>query len=494
MLEVLRTVVTWILIAIGAVIGLALVLMLLLSVVLLVVLGLQAVGVLRRVPFSYNWRNLLVRWRTTLMTACAFVLVVGLMTVMLAFVNGMFNLTKGSAHPGNVIILQDGANDELFSRLDNTVTELPDKVRGALEDEDGNKLVSWETYIVVNQPIPQQCPVCGKRVELNDSTHKLEPHGDPPCPGSNVVIENVRKRRFVQLRGVKEPVIAGRVHGLELYPGGAWFDPKSGAQELSAEQGGGSAGQVVLGEGIARELGRDLGKDRLGPGDVFELGAHNQKWVVVGVMKSAGSTFDSEVWAKQSLAGKSFGKESYTTGFVRTADAESAKAFAEDAKTNFKTVAVQAQTETEYFDKLNATNNQFLIAIYFIVIVMAIGGVFGVMNTMFAAVSQRTKDVGVMRLLGYPRWQILTSFFLESLLLSLIGGLIGCALGSLCNGWSATSIMSSGPGGGKTVMLKLTVDWAILATGLGFSLAMGAVGGLIPALSAMRLRPLESLK
>jgi ABC-type antimicrobial peptide transport system permease subunit len=309
-----------------------------------------------------------------------------------------------------------------------------------------------------------------------------------------VVIENVRKRRFVQLRGVEDPVIAGRVHGLDLYPGGAWFDPSSGAQELPAGQGGGSADQAVLGEGIARELGRDQGKGRLEPGDMFELGAHNHKWVVVGVMKSAGSTFDSEIWAKQSLAGEYFGKKSYTTGFVRTADAETARAFAADATANFKTTAVQAQTESEYFEKLNATNNQFLYAIYFIVTVMAVGGVFGVMNTMFAAVSQRTKDIGVMRLLGYPRWQILTSFFLESLLLSLIGGLIGCALGSLCNGWSATSIMSSGPGGGKTVMLKLTVGWWILATGLGFSLAMGAVGGLLPALSAMRLKPLESLK
>ena len=77
----------------------------------------RLVGVLRRVPFSYNYRNLVVRWRTTLLTTLAFILVVGLMTVMLAFVNGMYALTKGSAIPGNVMVLADGATDELFSDL-----------------------------------------------------------------------------------------------------------------------------------------------------------------------------------------------------------------------------------------------------------------------------------------------------------------------------------------------------------------------------------------
>ena len=153
-----------------------------------------------------------------------------------------------------------------------------------------------------------------------------------------------------------------------------------------------------------------------------------------------------------------------------------------------------AQPETEYYEKLNNTNQQFLYTIVFIVIIMAVGGVFGVMNAMFAAVSQRTKDIGVLRLLGYARWQVLTSFFLESLLLAVIGGLLGCAVGCLGHGWTATSIAGSGAGGGKSVVLKLIVDWRILSVGLGFSLLMGAVGGLLPALSAMRLKPLESLR
>jgi ABC-type antimicrobial peptide transport system permease subunit len=143
---------------------------------------------------------------------------------------------------------------------------------------------------------------------------------------------------------------------------------------------------------------------------------------------------------------------------------------------------------------LSNTNQQFLVAIIFVASVMAIGGMFGVMNTMFAAVSQRTKDIGVLRILGFARWQILSSFFLEALLLALIGGAIGCALGSLANGYAVTSILSSGMGGGKSVMLKLVVDARIVTTGMLFSLVMGALGGLMPALSAMRLKPLESVR
>jgi ABC-type antimicrobial peptide transport system permease subunit len=113
---------------------------------------------------------------------------------------------------------------------------------------------------------------------------------------------------------------------------------------------------------------------------------------------------------------------------------------------------------------------------------------------MLAAISQRQKDIGVLRILGYARWQILESFFLESLLLALVGGAIGCLLGSLVDGWNATSIISSGQGGGKSVVLKLVVDSKVILFGLLFSLGMGNIGGLLPALSAMRVSPLDSVR
>jgi ABC-type lipoprotein release transport system permease subunit len=386
----------------------------------------------------------------------AFTLVVAIMTVMLAFVNGMYELTKGSGIPGNVMVLADGATDEAFSNLNNRDATEIEWHPNILRDQNNRPMVSWETYLVVNQPIP------GER--------------------------DGRKRRFLQVRGLDDPVRAGAVHNLKLHDGGAWFSP-AGVEQL---ENGEPVIQGVLGEGIARELGKDRKQERLEVGDVFEVGP--RKWVVVGLLKSAGSTFDSEIWAKKQIVAPMFGKEAYTSAVLRTADATTARATALDLTKNYKKSALQAQVETDYYEKLNATNEQFLVAIIFVAVVMAVGGVFGVMNTMFAAIASRIKDIGVMRIIGFARWQILLSFFFEAMLIALIGGLLGCAIGSLADGLTASSIARSGQGGGKSVVLKLVVDGKIILTGILFSLGMGAIGGLAPALSAMRLKPLDAVR
>ena len=407
----------------------------------------------------YNVRNLFVRWRITLLTALAFTLVIGLLTVMRAFVNGMYKLTEGSGDPANVMVLADGATDELFSNLGYGDIKEVELHEGILRDEQNKPLASWEIYVLANQPIPNA----------------------PPTG---------RRRRFIQVRGVDDPERSGRVYNLPLFEGGAWFS----AAGVGPLPDGGTAVQAVIGQGIAKELGKDKGDGTqpLAPGDRFELGGRT--WVVAGVMQSGGSTFDSEVWGKRDLVGSLYGKASYTTAVLRTKDAEAARALATDLSANYKKPAVNAKPEPEYYESLNSTNQGFLFAIRFVAVVMAVGGVFGIMNTMFAAISQRTRDIGVLRILGYTRLHVLVSFFLEALVLAIIGGLLGCAVGMLADGRTATSIISSGQGGGKSVVLKLVVDGKVLAEGMVFALAMGCVGGILPALSAMRLRPLESLR
>jgi hypothetical protein len=435
-------------------------LLILLGCVLAAVLLLQVLGVLRRVPFGYNLRNLLVRWPTTLLTALAFTMVVSLLTVMLGFVNGLFELTKSSGQSANVLVLADGATEESVSSLGYGDITTLNQYPAIVQDENGQPLISWEVYIVVNQPIQN------------------------PKPGG-------QQRRFLQVRGLMDPALTGRVHNIALHPGGAWFT-QAGVQPLPGSSTGEQAVQVVLGEGIARVLGPDQGKPSLEVGDVFPMA--ERQWIVVGILHSAGSTFDSEIWAKQQIVGEKFGKPSYSTVVFRTAGADAARQAAEDLSEHFKP-AVAAQTETAYYEKLNTTNLQFYYAALVIAGFMALGGVFGIMNTMFAAISQRQKDIGVLRILGYARWQILESFFLESLMLAVFGGVIGCLLGMMVDGWSATSILSSGQGGGgRSVVFKIVVDSRILLGGLIFSLVMGNIGGLLPALSAMRIRPLESVR
>jgi ABC-type antimicrobial peptide transport system permease subunit len=417
-----------------------------------------------KVPIGYNIRNLLVRWRITVLTASAFTLVVGLLTVMLGFVNGMYKMTESSGQPGNVMILADGATDELFSNMAYSDTSNIERQPGVLIDPERKvPLCSREVYIVVTQPIPA-------------------PEGEP------------QRRRFVQVRGLDDALSTARVQGIELYPGASKWFSDAGVQEIPGKDGkpAGTAVQAVLGEGIAGILGKEQNKASLEVGDRFELGG--RQWVVCGLMQAAGSLFGSEIWAKRSVVGPLFGKDQITCMVVRTADAKAAEALASDLSHNFKP-AVRAEPQTVYYSKLSDTNKQFMGAIIFVALIMAVGGVFGVMNTMFAAISQRTKDIGVLRILGFARWQILVSFFLETLFLALVGGLLGCAIGYCFNGWQATSVLSSGAGGGgKTVVLKLIVDARTIAVGLLFTLIMGALGGFLPALSAMRLRALESLK
>jgi len=431
---------------------------------------LTTVGLLlaARIPLRYNIRNLSVRWIPTTLTALAFTAVVALLTVMLAFVSGMVRLTQMTGHPGNVLILDESANDESFSNIPATdvgdLVNLPGLVR-----EGGRAWISMETYLVVNQLLP------------------YARQGRP-------------QRRFLQMRGIEDVSMAALVHNLRLHPGGRWFSP-AGVREITTPKGQKiTAIEAVLGEGIARVMAQDRSPEELAqarspdtllPGDIFFLG--DRTWIVCGLLQSAGTTFDSEVWAKRSLVASIFGKNTYTTVVARTPNAQKARQLCEFINTQYKKAAIRARPEREYFASLQETNRQLLVAISFVTIILAVGGVFGVMNTMFAAVAQRTADIGVLRILGFSRWQILGSFLLESLLIAMVGGALGCALGSLSHGWTATSIVSSGQGGGKFVVLRLVVDAGVLAAGMTLALAMGALGGLLPAWRATRLRPLEAL-
>lgn len=444
------------------------------------VLGVALLGIIglafcTKVPVSYNAMNLVVRWWTVALTLLAFVLVTGLVIVMLAFVNGMYALTKTSGQPGNVIILADGATDEAFSNL--SITDVSDIMNeDGIVQRDGEPMVSRETYVIVNQPIFDGAP------------------GRP-------------NRRFLQVRGVEDPAMSAAVHGLELADDGRWFSEAGVGPLPGASDDDAPAVEVLLGNGIARELGLDRrpevraaakNPERLEPGDTFAL--NDRQWLVVGVFESSGGTYDSEVWGKQSLLGPMFGKEAYSTLVVRTDGPAAAVKFrnymANIDDNGYTKAKLNAIVETVYFENLSQTNTQFLIGAMVVAAFTAIGGVFGVMNTMFAAIAQRTRDIGVLRLLGYKRRQILASFLLESLLLAVVGGVLGCAVGFLADGWTANSIVSGGPGGGggKFVVLKMQVDAGVLSAGMLLALFMGFVGGLFPSLSAMRLSALDALR
>lgn len=420
---------------------------------------------IRKVPLRYNLRNLQARWITTFVTALVFTAVTGLLITMLAFVKGMERLTEGTGDERNVVVLVDGATDEVFSNLvPFSVKLLPDELQREVQYSrqfPEEPLAVQEVYVLVTHMIPN------------------------PAPG-------MPQRRFVQMRGLDKPAVAAEVHGIELAYG-EW-PSEAGVRKLDD---GDTAPEIVLGNGVARTFGADVGKPLLMPGDVVQLGP--RRWYVTGVMKDRNSTFSSEIWANDSPVQENFGRNnprSYSSYVLRAATGEKAKLAVQLLK-DFRPGerALVCWTESDYYSKLSQTSQDFSKAIYFIAAIMAMGGILGVMNTMFAAISQRTKDIGVLRLIGFGRGQILLSFQLESLLIAILGGFLGCLIAYLVfNGWTATSVISNSGGGGKSVVLRLTFDAEVFFAGLVFTLLMGAIGGFIPSVNAMRLRPLESLK
>jgi ABC-type lipoprotein release transport system permease subunit len=453
------------LLGVGIVFGAGLALLVVVALLATVISVVMAFLSVAKVPFRYNLRNLQARWKSTLATALAFTLVVGLLTVMLAFVKGMDRLTEGSAQPGNIVVLSQGAVDEAFSDLPPSISvhHLPKDIQALIrretddKDTPGKHWAVKEIYVVANQELP---------------------------PSE----EDEERERFLQIRGVDDPILAGKVHGIELEKG-AWFS-SSGINPQTGHY------EIVLGDGIAKVLGLDQGGGPLGPGDCVTIGP--RQWCVTGVMKPSSSIFGSEIWAKDELVARYFGNVkdggiSYSSFVLRLQDPSLVGKAAELIKKVTIQGTIEAIPEQEYFAKQSQTSQQFLGAIMLVAVVMAFGGILGIMNTMFAAISQRTKDIGVLRLLGFTRWQILRSFLLESVVIALLGGLLGCALGALAHGWTATSILSGGASS-RTVVLKLVVDGSILAASMLFTLVMGAVGGLIPAAVSMRLRPLESFR
>src|SRR5579884_3303101 len=408
-----------------------------LALLLAVLLALFFTG---RVPIGYNVRNLIVRWPMTLLTGLAFTLVIALLTVMHAFVNGMGKLTEESGHPDNVIVLADGANDESFSNL--PLNETSDvalqpgikRWKEHEQDKEATPLCSRELFVIGTMPI---APAAGKasvqqmrgvvqkvlinqqsfvltdangqehtvrvdasaKVYTNNAEHKLENLKPDDTVwiaseqrGGEMWATEVRasnKTRFIQIRGLEDPLVAGEVHGLRL-TSGAWFS-SAGVAALSDKEGKATdtAVQAVIGHGLARELGQDVDPPRpLAVGDLFQLGP--KRWKVVGILDSEGTTFDSEVWAKRSYVGQLYHKPDNLSSIVLRADSPAgAKALVEDLKTNYKKVNLQPLTEPDYYAKLRGVIQQLYIGIVVLTLFIAVGGIIGVMNTMFAAISQR---------------------------------------------------------------------------------------------------------
>ena len=383
------------------------------------------------IPLSYNFRNLVVRKTTTIMTALGITLTVAVLLSVLALVNGLQTAFQSSGNPLQILVMRKGSNAELSSAVTREVFQDLKSMPGIARDGD-QPIASLEMVTVINLPSV-----------------------DSP-EGMNVT-----------LRGILPAGVKMR-DGLKLQQG-RWF--RAGQRE------------VVVGKSIARRYpGARMGeKLRFGRGD----------WEIVGVMDGGQSSVNSEIWGDLNQTSSDFNRaDGLSSVLVRATDAAAVPALINSLNED-RRLGVIAQTEKEYYDSQTSSGAVLQYLGIFISVIMAVGSSFAAMNTMYAAVARRAREIGTLRVLGFSRGSILTSFLLESVLLSILGGLLGCVLVLPLNN------ITTGIGSFVTfseISFNFRVSPEIMAAGVAFALVMGALGGLFPARSAAKKEILTALR
>ncbi|MEI2453705.1 ABC transporter permease [Lysobacter firmicutimachus] len=360
--------------------------------------------------------------------------VVAVLVAMLSMAEGYQETLRRTGSDDSVMVLRGASAAEVMSTLDlasiNVIEQAPGIARGA----DGRPLASPETVVAANLPIKG---------------------GAPDEDGS------------VQLRGVGDR--AWQVRPQVKIVQGRRFE--TGKRE------------VVVGSGAQRQFaGLEVGKQiRLG----------NERWTVVGVFKS-GDAMDSEVWADAQMVAATYGRGASRNSVVaKLSDAKQFKAF-KAALAGDPRLQVDTTTTAEYFAKQSEAMTKVIRIIGIVVgSIMAIGAVFGALNTMFATVATRAREIATLRAIGFRGVPVVVAVMLETMLLALLGGLIGGALAWLVfNGYTASTIA----GGVGQLTFDFRVTGALLWSGLKWALAIGFVGGLFPALRAATLPVTTALR
>jgi putative ABC transport system permease protein len=383
------------------------------------------------IPISYNFRNLVVRKTTTLMTAAGIALTVAVLLAVLGLVSGLRHAFAATSNPLHVLVLRKGGNAELTSLVTQESYQVIKSFPGIAKGPDGQPMASLEVVSVINLPSV-----------------------DNP-QGSNVT-----------LRGL--PPVGLRMRNLKLMAG-RWFHP--GQRE------------VTVGKSIAKRYANaQLGK---------QLKFGRGLWTVVGVMDGGGSATDSEIFADANQAAADFNRPNLLSSVLIQATDEVSAAALLNSVGNDRRLNVSAMTEKQYYDlqTVSAMPIQFLG--FFVCIVMAVGSCFAAMNTMYAAVSRRSREIGTLRVLGFTKGSILLSFFLESLLLSLVGGVLACLLVLPLNN------VTTGLGNFITfseTSFNFRIGPDVMAVGIILSLILGAAGGLLPARQAAKKEILTALR
>jgi len=385
-----------------------------------------------KIPLAYVVRNLWARKLTTLLTAGGMALVVFVFTAVLMLDAGLRRTLVSTGSWDNAILLRQASQTEIQSAIYRDQASLLDTLPHVARGADGAPLVSKETLVLI---------AIAKK------------GGDKPA---NVVV-----------RGMPQA-------GLALRPqvriaDGRFF--RAGSSEIVV---GRSVADGFEGAGIGERL-RFAGRE----------------WTVVGIFDGGKSGFDSEVWGDVEQMMQAFRRTLYSSALVRLEQAGDFKPFSESVGADPRLV-LDVKPEPAFYEEQSKQLSQFITILGIVLsLIFSLGAMIGAAITMYAAVANRTAEIGTLRALGFRRSSILAAFLLESLLLALAGGIAGLVLAS---GLQAFTITTMNWQSFSQLAFGFDLTPRIVASGVVFSLAMGLVGGFLPSVRAARLEIVDALR
>jgi ABC-type lipoprotein release transport system permease subunit len=389
-----------------------------------------------QVPFAYSLRNLWVRKLTTLLTAGGMALVVFVFAAVLMLDEGLKKTLVDTGSPDNVVVTRRAAGTEVQSGIERAQATIVESQPQIALGAAGERQASKELVVLI-------------------SLNKRQSDGAGEKP-ANVIIRGVSPMGLTLRPQVQ--VIAGRMF-------------RSGSNE------------IIAGRAIAERF------NHAGLGESLRFGG--REWVVSGTFDAAQSGFDSEIWGDVEQLMQAFRRPVYSSLIFRLSDGQQFDAVKTAIESDPR-LTLEAKRETQFYaDQSEALSAFIRILGLSLSVIFSIGAIIGAMITMYAAVSNRTAEIGTLRALGFRKASILIAFLLESLFLSLLGGLAGLFLASFMQLFTISTMNWQSF---AELAFTFQLNLAIVAKSLLFALLMGLVGGFLPAARAAGMNVVDALR
>jgi putative ABC transport system permease protein len=385
-----------------------------------------------KIPIAYIFRNLWTRKLTTLLTAGGMGLVVFVFAAVLMLDAGLKRTLVSTGSYDNAILLRQSAQTEIQSAVSRDQASLIETIPEVARGIDGAPLVSKETLVLTQVP---------------------KKGSDKPA---NIVVRGLPQLGFTLRPQVR--LVEGRL-----------FRPGSS--------------EIMVGRSIADDFdGVEIGQSQRFAG---------REWTVVGVFDGGKSAFDSEMWGDVEQMMQAFRRTAYSSVIARLQDRGAFDAFRSRIAADQR-LTLDVKQEPLFYEEQSRQLSTFISILGITLsVIFSIGAMIGAMITMYAAVSNRTGEIGTLRALGFRRSSILAAFLIESILLALVGGIAGLALAS---GLQAFTITTMNWQSFSQLAFGFHLTPGIAATTLLFSVMMGFVGGFLPSVRAARLEIVDSLR